>query len=199
MGGRLLISSFYPRGGISRSDLTREVGEGGVGAGTRLDLGLLQVPVVVNKAAGVLANLGSTHVRVCRVEVLVQTILHVVFSRWRRLHLRRAEPVTGFGEGTRLGTAHDRRAQTASYEIVLLVVARAGKLLLFLQLLLEVSNLLSDGVIGAWSSSAEHVLFLVTIGTWKVLILLLEDLVDVNLLHYSTRNAKRVTESTVLS
>ena len=116
-----------------------EVRERLVGSRAWLDRFLVEFPVSVDVSLLVWAKYCLASELVCWREVLVQTILHMVFIRWwcGDLELVEHESVAGLRECWALRRSHYRVVDSLADQVACLIVPRSRPLLLLVKMLSE--------------------------------------------------------------
>ena len=133
-----------------------------------------------------------------RAVVHVDLILDAVGRDGRRLLLRGAETVSRLWE-----RAHNCRSMVGgrkafTHHVCSVVRAGTRLSLLTLKLLIEVAEFLSHRIVHGASSSSKAVFLAIPVRARKVIVLLLENLVDVQLLHRGARDTEGVRERSSL-
>ena len=153
---------------------------------------------MINEVLRVCAEAGAALVVSHRAEVHVDLILDAVGRDGRRLLLRGTETVSRLWE-----RAHNCRSMVGgrkafTHHVCSVVRAGTRLSLLTLKLLIEVAEFLSHRIVHGASSCSKAVFLAIPVRARKVIILLLENLVDVQLLHRRARDTEGVRERSSL-
>ena len=157
------------------------------------------MPKLVNVCLFVRSNFGCTSEFTYWVEILINRVLDLISRGGRRLLLGRSEAINWLGEGILGRVAHDRTVNALANEVILDVRTRSRALPLSRKLHIEVVQMLSHGVTCALRVLSEAVLHSIAIGARKVLLLLLENLVNEGFLHRTSGDTKWVARGSNFS
>lgn len=175
-----------------------KVWEAGIATRARLIGSSVKVPFVIDEVLLVVTDLCGSNVSANWVEILVDLVFDLVGCHRRWLLLWRTETVSWLGERVLDSSALNRWCNSCADQIRWLIVARSWRLLLAHQMAVKGPKLFAHGVWDWLGVRAKRVFFAVAIRSWQVLLTLLEDLVDVDLLHCRARDTERVAEGFVL-